>query len=73
MISNTYDEFDLKCIEGIFNNRIKIKKHLRQYKLLGMMVDDFLVVKKGEEMLLTISFDGEIIKENGVYVKQFDK
>lgn len=70
---NMYDEFDLKCIESMFNNKIKIKKHLRQYKIQGMMVDDFIVSKKNNEITLTISFDGEIVKENGVYVGKFNK
>jgi len=66
-----YDKFDLKLIEEIFNNKFSIKNHLRQYKLDGIMVDDFLVETKTNEVIMTISFDGEIVKKDGEYVGRF--
>jgi hypothetical protein len=66
-----YDKFDLKLIEEIFNNKFSIKKHLRQYKLDDIMVDDFLVETKTNEVIMTISFDGDLIKKDGLYVGRF--
>lgn len=67
-----YDKFDLQLIENLLDNQYKIKKHLKQYKQDGMMIDDFLGISGDKESILTVNFDGELVAIDGKLISRFD-
>lgn len=72
MENSIYDKFDLQLIESLLDNQYKIKKHLRQYKKDGMMIDDFLGISDDKESVLTINFDGDLVAIDGKLITRFD-
>lgn len=72
MENNIYDKLDLELIENLLENKYKIKKHLKQYKQDGMMIDDFLGISDDKEYILAVNFDGDLVAIDGKVISRFD-
>lgn len=72
MENNIYDKLDLELIENLLENKYKIKKHLKQYKQDGMMIDDFLGISDDKEYILAVNFDGDLVAMDGKVISRFD-